>query len=562
MRLFVCLLLSLCSLAAGEARVTVLATTDMHGNLYPYDYFTAKPADRGLAKIATLIASIRAEGIHPLLIDCGDVIQGTPIETLYQEWVKTGHLPLSLSVPAGFDHDPMMAAMNKLGYNAMVVGNHEFNFGLKNLDRARSDAGFPCIAANIRVKRGASARPFAPYVVETINGVRVAVIGLTTPAVPTWEEPAHYAGYEFEDGVKAAVNTVREVRASQRPGIVMLAVHAGLDRDPKTGRVLAGGRENMVYQLAARLGSGPTGVDAIVFGHSHQELPQTRLNGVLLIQPKNWAASLARIDFVLDGGAGGWKIRESSGALLRVNQETPADPAMLALGRPYHELAEKYLSTPVAKSGIEMTGRNARNEDTALLDAVQRVQLHYAKADVSLSALFNPRVVIHRGPVTVRELAALYIYDNELYAIEGNGRMLREALENSARYFRSCATPDCDGSLINPRVFGFNFDMAEGVEYEIDLSQPEGRRIVNLRYRGKPLTADQPLRIAINNYRAGGSAGYTMFKNARILWKSAVSIRDLMIEYYTAHKQLPSSASNNWKIVPESAHRNLERSSR
>src|SRR5712664_1393273 len=146
---------------AKEIKITLLATTDLHGNLLPYDYYTAQPADRGLAKIATLIRSARADNPNNLLIDCGDTIQGTPLESLYQHYIETGHLPLKLTFAGPpLDHDPMMLAMNAIGYDAMVVGNHEFNFGLKNLDRARSEARFPWLSANTELV-SESAKPFA-----------------------------------------------------------------------------------------------------------------------------------------------------------------------------------------------------------------------------------------------------------------------------------------------------------------------------------------------------------------------------------------------------------------
>jgi 2',3'-cyclic-nucleotide 2'-phosphodiesterase/3'-nucleotidase len=168
-------------------------------------------------------------------------------------------------------------------------------------------------------------------------------------------------------------------------------------------------------------------------------------------------------------------------------------------------------------------------------------------------------VEIKKGAVTVRDVAALYIYDNTLYAIEGTGAMVHAALENSARFYKQCVDPQCStGPLINSRVVGFNYDMAEGVDYEIDLTKPEGSRIVNLRFHGKPLKDDQPLRIAVNNYRAGGSAGYEMFKGAKILWRSNDEIRDMIIRYYTAKKTLPSSATGNWRVIPEGALKVLE----
>ena len=171
---------------------------------------------------------------------------------------------------------------------------------------------------------------------------------------------------------------------------------------------------------------------------------------------------------------------------------------------------------------------------------------------------FNTRLVVHKGPVTVREAAALYVYDNTLYKIEGTGAMLRAALENAARYFESCPTPACDsGNLINNKFMGFNYDMAEGVTYEVDLRKPAGQRIVNLRFKGAPLTDAQPLTIALNNYRAAGSAGYDMFKNAKILWQSNDAIRDLIVDYYKKKKSFPSTSTGNWKIIPAAARERL-----
>jgi 2',3'-cyclic-nucleotide 2'-phosphodiesterase/3'-nucleotidase len=211
----------------------------------------------------------------------------------------------------------------------------------------------------------------------------------------------------------------------------------------------------------------------------------------------------------------------------------------------------------VAESSVALDARLSRVEDTALIDAVQQVERYYAKADVSFASSFNLRVTVPKGAVTVRQIAALYLYDNELYAIEGNGRMVRDALENAARFFETCAADCSHGPLINRRIIGYNFDMADGVEYEIDLTRPVGDRIRNLRRHGTPLTDDQPLRIALNNYRAGGSAGYTMFRGAKLVWQSQDEIRDLIIRYYIEHKTLPAQPENNWRIIPESALKTL-----
>ncbi len=531
--------------AAAPVTVSVLATTDLHGNILPFDYYENRPAGRGLAKVATLIAQARAWNPNSILIDCGDTIQGTPLEYVYQHYVKNGRLPLDLSFKGGpLLEDPMMRVMNHLGYDAMVLGNHEFNYGLKSLERARRDARFPWLSANT----AAPGNPYRPFLLKTVAGVKVAVVGITTPAIPLWEKPENYAGYRFEAGVAGARRVMEDLRA-EKPDLVVAAVHAGLERDLTTGRPLARAApgEDMVYEIAARV----KGIDAIVFGHSHQQLEGQRVGEVLLVQPRNWGSGLARLDFELDPApGGGWKLREKSARLIPVTAQTPADPEVMRLARPYHELAERYLNTVVAESPAALNSALGRAEDTPLVDAVHEVQLHYTGADVSFTALFNPRVSVARGPVTVRQLAALYLYDNELYAVEGDGRMVKEALENAARYYLSCQGAACTHPpRTNPKVAGYNYDMAQGVEYEVDLTQPEGQRIRNLRWKGRPLQPSQKLRIAINNYRAGGSGGYGMFRGARVVWRSTEDIRQLMIDYYSRRGRLPSRADGNWRIV-------------
>ena len=556
LRVSILFLVLVFSALARQVKISVLATTDLHGNLLPYDYYTAQPAERGLAKIATLVRAARAENPNNLLIDCGDTIQGTPLESVYQRYIETGHLPLSLAFTGPpLTADPMMLAMNAVGYDVMVVGNHEFNFGLRSIAQARSQARFPWISANIRIERRATQKPFAAYFVRMIADVKIAVIGVTTPLIPEWESPEHYSGYRFEPAVDAVRAALAEVRDKVRPDIVIVAAHAGLDRNLQTGAIRAGdARENMVYQIASEV----KGIDAIVFGHTHQQLADQRIGDVLLMQPKNWGMSLGRMDFVLESAkADTWKMVSKSSRLIPVAADTRTDSKLIEIARPYNELAEKYLNARVAESPVELDARLSRVEDTALLDAVQQVELFYSKADVSFASSFNPRVVIPKGLVTVRQIAALYLYDNQLYAIEGNGKMVHDALENAARYFLTCSGDCSHGPLINRDVIGYNYDMAQGVDYEIDLTKPAGDRIRNLRWHGQPLRDDQPLRIAVNNYRAGGSAGYTMFRNAKIVWRSTDEIRDLIVQYFTEHKELPAKPDGNWRIVPEAARKTL-----
>ena len=439
-----------------------------------------------------------------------------------------------------------MLAMNAVGYDAMTLGNHEFNYGLGNLSAARQAAHFPWLSANTRT--GTALPPFAPFIVKTVGGVKVAIIGVTTAAVPEWEKPEQITGLSWlspEEGVASALQQL----AGERPDVTIVVAHGGLDRDPATGALRRGEMpgDNRVWQIAERFPQ----VAAVIYGHSHQRNEGLRVGKVLLVQPRNWAMDVARLDFTLsrDTADGRWTLDTSTSRLLPVTPDTVADPEILALARPYHDAAERYLDQPVAESPVDLSAARGRFEDSALVDAIQAVEMHYAQAPVSFASLFNPQARVARGPVSVRQLAALYQYDNELYAIESNGRAVREALENAARYFVTCPEPTCaTGPLIDPAIMSFNYDMAQGVEYEIDLTRPAGHRIVNLRYRGQPLRDEEPLRIAVNNYRAAGSGGYTMFRDATIVWRSGRDIRNLMIEYSASAGGFPMrpTATGGW----------------
>jgi 2',3'-cyclic-nucleotide 2'-phosphodiesterase / 3'-nucleotidase len=564
-RLWTVLLLA-CGAQAREVTVRILATTDLHGNIYPYDYYAARSAPRGFAKIATLIATERAANPDSMLIDCGDTIQGAPLEGVYQEFIRIGKFPLGIKPAGRLESDPMMLAMNALGYDSMTVGNHEWNFGLKNLNKARSEAKFPWISASFEVTPGAAVKPFAPWIVKTIAGVKIAIVGITTPSEPVWEKPDHIAGYRFLAGKEAALKAVAEVRRKEHPDVVIVAAHAGLEKDVRNGAILNADApvqalpgENMIYGIA----TGVPGVDAIVFGHTHSELAGARIGEVLLMQPRNWGMSLGEMDFKLeDTQAGHWRIASKTSRVIKVTEQTPVDEKILDIGKPYHETAEIYLNSPVTESPVAMSASTARVEDSPLIDMVHEVQMHYAAADVSFASIFNAGLRIAKGPLTVRQIAGLYIYDNTLYAIEGTGKMVREALEQAARYFNTCAGECNTGPLVNSNIIGYNADQAAGVDYEIDLRQPVGSRIRNLRYRGQPLADDQKLRIAVNNYRAGGGGGYAMFPEGKIVWRSNDEMRDMMIEYFTEHKTIPTKAAGNWKIVPEAAAQEVVREAR
>jgi 2',3'-cyclic-nucleotide 2'-phosphodiesterase / 3'-nucleotidase len=520
------------SAAAPAERVTLtlLGTTDLHGNLFPIDYFRNQPAERGLAKISTLVRGIRAEQPHVLLLDSGDTIQGTPLAYYFAR--KEPDPP-----------NPTIAVMNAIGFDAMAIGNHEFNYGLEVLWKARRESSFPWLAANIRSDY-TDDRDFAPYIIRELGGVRVGILGFITPAVPNWEIPAHYAGYRFETILAAARRVISELRP--KVDLLVVTAHSGLGRilqddTPLDDRIP---NEDAIWDLAQEFPE----IDVIFFGHSHQEMAGVEVNGVLLAQAKNWGQSLARVDVEMKRTAEGWRVRKKTGQVIPTAGVEP-DPEILALARPYHEKTQAWLDRPVATVDRTLEAWDARYRDHPLVELIHAVQLHYGQAQVSMATKFMPTLRIPAGPVTVRQLAGLYHYENTLYVVELTGAQIREALEHAASYFPAWPHTE-DGPM---RLPGYNADMAEGVSYSVDLRRPAGQRIRDLRYQDRPLDPEKKLRVAINNYRHAGGGRYTVYRGTEVLYRSPVEMRDLLIEYVSERGALPTEANGNWRLEPPEA---------
>src|SRR6266850_5227325 len=270
--------------ASSRVHITILSTTDLHGNILPKDYYTEKPDARGLAKAATIIKRARQDNPNLLLLDSGDTIQGTPLEYYHNK--KNNQPP-----------DPMMLVMNSLNYDSMAVGNHEYNFGLKVLEKARSEARFPWLSANTYDK-GTEKTHYQPYLVKEIAGVRIGVLGLTTPGIPNWENAPNYAGLDFREPLSEAKKWVPVLRGKERADVVVIAMHMGLEQDLRTGEINPGQvtNENEGIAIARQV----PGVDLIFMGHTHRDVPSVVVNGVQLIQANYWGRHLARVDLYLE----------------------------------------------------------------------------------------------------------------------------------------------------------------------------------------------------------------------------------------------------------------------
>jgi 2',3'-cyclic-nucleotide 2'-phosphodiesterase / 3'-nucleotidase len=522
------------SFVPDRVQITVLGTTDLHGNILPIDYYTNKADNRGLAKVATLIKRIRKEHPNVLLIDSGDTIQGSPLESFHG---RKNNQPT----------DPMMLVMNSLNYDAMAVGNHEYNFGLKVLEKARSEANFPWLSAN--TYDIAKQQPhYKPYIVKEVAGVRIGILGLTTPGVPNWDNPPNYAGLEFHEPVSEARKWVPILREKEKADVVVIAMHMGLGEDLRTGETSPGqvAHENEAISIAKEV----PGVDVIFMGHTHRDVPSLYLNGVLLTQANYWGKNLARADLYLQKTDAGWRVYAKSARTLPTDDRVESDPEVSKLAEPYDNETQGWLAKVIGQSAEELTAKEARFRDTAILDLIQKVQLEAGKADVSMVASFNSEARIAKGPVSVRDIAGLYVYENTLVVLEVTGQQLKDALEHSAKYFKTYVPGKPASDLIDEKIPAYNFDIAEGVTYELDISKPVGQRIQNLRFRGQPLSPTRKLRLATNNYRVNGGGGYTMYKNAPVVYRSSEEIRELIIDWLEKNKTVPVKPNNNWRLVP------------
>jgi 2',3'-cyclic-nucleotide 2'-phosphodiesterase / 3'-nucleotidase len=521
--------------AAERAWITVLSTTDLHGNLLPIDYYTNREDQRGLAKIATLIKQARAENPSgTVLVDSGDVIQGSPLQYVHN--TRNNAPP-----------DAMMRAMSALGYDAMAVGNHEYNFGLTVLEKARREASFPWLSANT-YRTGTDDTYHRPYVVKELAGVRVGILGLTTAGVPFWENTENYPGLEFRRPLDAARRWVGVLRSTERVDLVVVAMHMGLEEDLRTGVPTPGQVrfENEALAIAREV----PGVNLIVMGHTHRDVPGVSVNGVLIMQANLWGRHLARADVYLERGDDArWRVVGSQSRTLPVTEATAVDPEIAAIAAPYDQEARAWLSRPIGVSAAELTAEQSRVADTALIDLVQRVQLDYGKADVSMAAVFNRQARIPQGQVSVRDIAGLYIYDNTLVVLEMTGGALKAALEHSARFFKAYVPGRRPEELVDERIPDYNFDQAEGVTYDLDITRPVGQRVRNLRFKGAPLADTQMLRVATNNYRVSGGGGYSMYADAKVILRSSQEIREMIIDWVEKGGTIPSKPTDNWRIV-------------
>ncbi len=563
--------------APRRAHLTVMGTADTHGNALNWDYYKdaeftdADGNDIGLAKIATLVKGLRAERGHRscLLLDAGDTIQGTPLAYYYARIA-----PISDTVM-----HPMAKAMNAMGFDAAALGNHEFNYGLDTLRTYQSQLAFPLLCGNA-LDWSTGDPVFPRYLIRemAINGysrpVKVGILGLVTPGVAIWDKANVEGRVRFGGIVEQGKLIVPRLKAAGCD-LVIVACHSGSTFGSSYGDALPYA-ENASGMLARRV----PGIDAILVGHAHAEIPQRWITNevtgkkVLLSEPKRWGMRLTVMDFELAFGSGRWEVTSSAAQLYDANT-VPEDPRIARLVRDDHDIVRTYVNSVVGSSTSAMSAATARFEDTAALDFINLVQADAVKAALagspqaglpvlSIAAPFNRDAAIPEGNVTVRDVAGLYIFDNTLLGITLTGAQVLDYLETSAAYFKQVAdtgpfAPDDITNGINPTTHqatpDYNYDVMNGLDaslsYDIDIAHPVGSRITGLSYDGTPVEPGQEFVIAINNYRQSGGGGFPHVATAPVVYNAQVEIRQLIIDWVSDQVSIdpPSFTVYDWRLT-------------
>lgn len=547
---------------------TVMGTTDLHGNAFNWDYFTDKEFDDkdhndvGLAKISTLVDQVRREkGRHnTLMIDAGDTIQGTQLSYYYAKVdpITAKHGPVH----------PMAQAMNAIGYDAAALGNHEFNYGIPVLRKFEEQCDFPLLGANALDAK--TLRPaFAPYVIKKLRtphgrDVKVAILGLTNPGIAIWDK-ANVGGKMVFPGLEEqAAKYVPRLR-SMGADVVIVSAHSG-----SSGTSSYGDQIPYVENAAGLVAEQVPGIDAILVGHAHSEIPEYFVENketgkkVVLSEPLKWGQRLTLFDFDLVWEKGRWVVEKAGSQVLNSNTVVE-DRKITRLLADEHEKVVAYVNQVIGTSASEMTSAEAAWKDEPIIDLINVIQAGTVKAALaggeyaslpvlSQAACFSRTARIPAGDVTIKDAAGLYTFENTLEARLLTGAQVKDYLEFSARYYVQTAAgaPVDTAKLTNAgNIPDYNYDAVSGVTYDVDIAKPNGSRIVNLSFGGKAIDPAAQFVLAVNNYRASGGGNFPHVAGAKQLWANSEEIRTTMIAWVQAKGSVDGAefASVDWRLT-------------
>ncbi|HOP58010.1 MAG TPA: bifunctional UDP-sugar hydrolase/5'-nucleotidase [Bacteroidales bacterium] len=555
---FVLIMLLSCN-GREDITITILQTTDLHGAILPYDYIERCKTDVSLANISGYIKKIRKQRESLILLDGGDIIQGQPL-VYYYNFIDTA------------SNHIVSEAMNWLEYDAGTAGNHDIEAGHQVYDRLSEEFNFPWLGANA-VNTLTGDPYFIPYVMIRKNNLKIAVLGLITPAIPLWLPEELYKGIEFRDMLETARQWMPEIQ-KQDPDLIVGLFHSGWDsRDYKKNKPFSeNGSASVAYNIP--------GFDIIFTGHDHNYANEQFVNRkgdtVLILNAGDRAEKIARADITFSSSRiNGKQIKKITGSLIDVSDFKPDREFTGRFSHQDHAVKE-YVNMIIGSSENTVSTRDSYFGSSSFVDMIHTEQLKLTGADISFAAPFSFDASIEKGDIRVSDMFKLYRYENLLYTINMSGEEIRKYLEFSySGWLNTMNGPDDymlnyqinkDGKplLINGRAWlknpVYDFDSAAGIEYVVDVRKPKGRRvIIKSMSDGRPFSRQAVYRVAVNSFRGNGGGGH-LTRGAgikaeeipsRLLCSTRNDMRYLMIESIKKKKNISPVPLNNWKIIPE-----------
>lgn len=526
-----------CGSDGERVGVTLLSTTDVHGYLLPWSYSDARSTDSSLVQLATVVDSVRDADPHVVLVDSGDFLQGSELT----DYVAA----------TGIDSvHPIVAAMNELDYDAAAIGNHEYNHGISFLEEALSGGEFPFLSANV-YHADTDSLVYSPFTVVERGPIRVGVLGLTTPGIAVWDRDHVEGRFRFEDMIASAERWLPAMEEHD-PDVVVVAAHSGIDPGSTYGEDATGARQEAVVGELAR---EVDGIDVVFAGHTSGPVAPREIGGALVTHAGHWGETLAAIEVTMErAGSGEWEVAGKDGSLLEARGHRP-DPRLERVVRPAHEATQAWLDETLAHTPDRWTAEEARVRDTPIADLITTAMMEPTGADVASTAIFDPSVGFGPGPITRRDVLALYRYPNRLKSVRVSGREIRSYLERSARYYHQFPSEE----LVSDSVIAFNYDVLDGIEYRLDLARPIGERVTDLRHEGEPVTDADTLLLAVNSYRQSGGGGFEMLVEAPVEYSGDEVVSEVIADFIRRRDTLRVGDvfRENWELEPEEAVRQL-----
>lgn len=531
-----------------------IETSDVHGSFFPYDFINRKPKAGSLARVATYVNQLRSQhGENVILLDNGDILQGQPVN-YYSNYVDTTSANIAAQV------------VNYLRYDAQTIGNHDVETGHRVYDKWVSATHCPILGANVIDTK--TNKPYLkPYTILKRGGARIAIIGLLTPAIPNWLGENLWSGLRFEEMVSSARQWMRVVKEQEKADIVIGLFHSGKDGGITTPHY----KEDAALAVAREV----PGFDVVFFGHDHTRYADAVTNSegklVACLDPANNAMSVAQADLQLVKKKGHWCVKESQWKLVDV-ADLPVDNEFVDHFSAFNETVKAYANRVIGTFENTISTRDSYFGNSAFNDLILNLELSITKADVAFNAPVSFDVAIKKGPVRVADMFNLYKYENQLFVMRLTGKEIRKALEMSYDLWVNTMTSPNDHLLLLDsqthgdqqrlgfKNFSFNFDSAAGIDYEVDVTKPNGQKVKVLKMsNGEPFDENKYYKVAVNSYRANGG-GELLTRGAgiakddlddRIVWRSEFDLRHYLMEEIKRLGTLNPQPNTNWRFVPE-----------